>query len=636
MRRFPNGLNRMIGLRRGLALGLAVVVSLGARAAAAEPDKAAQWAPADCLIYVGCPNVHDLYEAAKKTAMYRQMQDPKLEKARGQSMEMMKSGLEEAVRSFGFGSLEELEKLGLGDLFGDKMHPRGAMCVYLSAGPDRGGDKGPRPDIAVIVDMGEDFGKFREMFDKLVQQRLDKGGKKESTEYNDVTIVTISNEAAAKSDGKKGDDEEGSDDEASGKGDSADGDVPPPFSYAYKDKIVLITSEVDVAKQALKRVKDKQSDCLASSEDYANLERACAPVGQVRLFFNLPQMFRLMEKFDKDKESIETIGKMGLCDWKAVVGTLRVGAPKGAEMSLQVNLPLGSGGKGLSKVLAMKNGTVAPPAHIDADTAMLWSMHVSPGQFYDDVLAMMDKVDPAAAKRARADDEFKAGEKDEKMSMRNDVLGQLDAPFTLSLGMKKPFNGGSLRILATMAHKNRAAMEKLMGLLPPGMFKKREMMGQQVYDVMGLPVQGVSLAMTEKLLAAGGERSVEATIRSGSGKSEALADAAAFKAVAQHVPKDAWLTMFIDSARINKFLIAMGKHEEKASGDEGEHEDADPLSTMITSVFLPMMMAGAGESMSPENLEAQGKYEGQSIITIGTKGDSIDLNIASVVGEGEK
>jgi len=636
MRRFPNGSNRMIGLRRGLALGLAVVVSLGARAAAGEPDKAAQWAPADALLFVGCSNVHDLFEAMKKTPSYQQFKDPKLAKSTESTQEGVKKGLGQLVEHMGFGSLDDLEKMGLDDMLSEKTHPRGAMCLYIAAGPDQGGDKGPRHDVALLADMGEDFGKFREMFDKLVQQRLDKGGKKESTEYQDSTIVTITNEGPAKSEKKAKDDGDEGDEEKDGGEESSAGHTPPPISYAFKDKVFLLASDVEVAKQALKRVKEKQSDCLASSEDYGNLERACAPVGQIRVFVNFPQMFKLQEKFDKDKEVIETIGKMGMRDWKALVGTIRVGMPKGADVSLQMNLPLGTASKGLSKVLAMKNGPVAPPAHIDADTALLWALHLSPGQFYDDILAMMDKVDPAAAKRARADDQIPVGEKDEKMSMRNDVLGQLDAPFTLSVGMKKPFNGGSLRILATMAHKNRAAMEKLMGLLPPGMFKKREMMGQQVYDVMGLPMTGISLAMTEKLLAAGGERSVEATIRSGSGKSEALADSADFKGVARHVPKEAWFTMYVDGVRMNKFLLAMVKHEEKTEGEESGKEDQDPLSNFITSFALPMMLAQAGEAASPEVMEAGIKYSSRLIVTIGTKGDSIELNSAMVGGEGEK
>src|SRR5262249_34747367 len=161
-----------------------------------------------------------------------------------------------------------------------------------------------------------------------------KGGKKESTDYNDVTIITISNEAAAKSEEKHKDDEGSDEDDSHAKSDDS-AKTPPPFTYAFKDKIVIIASDVEVAKQAIRRTKEKQSDCLAGSEDYTNIERACAPVGQIRLFFNLPKIFSLVEKMEKDKDTSEDMSKMGVRDWKAMVGTIRIGNPKGAEGSAQ-------------------------------------------------------------------------------------------------------------------------------------------------------------------------------------------------------------------------------------------------------------------------------------------------------------
>jgi len=601
----------------------------------AEADKGSQWAPAEAVFYLGCGNVHELFEAYKTTEAYKQSKDPKLEKSQGQFMEMLKPQINELLGEMGFGSVEELEKMGMADMMSDKLHPRGAMCIFAAAGPDLGGDKGPRPDLAVVADMGEDFGRFKELFEKFIQTRLDKGGKKDTTEYNEVSIVTISNEGGAKpaKDEDSSDDEESGDDEDSES--SSGGDAPPPVTYAFKDKTVLICSNVDVAKETLRRMKEKQPDCLAGSEDYGSLERACSPVGQIRIFFNLPRLLTLVEKYDKGSD-VKTMEKLGLKDWKPVVGTVRIASPKGVESSMQLNVPMGSAGKGLAKLLAMKNGPIAPPAHIDADTSMLMNIHVSPGQFYDDLLALMDKVDPDAAKSMRADDEISMGEKEEKMSVRNDILGNMDAPYNVAVGIRKPFGPGSLRFLMTLAHKNRAAIEKLMGFAPPGLFVKRDLMGQQVYDIGQLPIQGISMAVTDKLIAVGGERSIEATIRSSTGKADSLADAPAFKSIAQHLPKECWFTIYADGTRINRFLTAIMKQSDSADSEEPKKsDDEEPLSTMISG-FLPMMLAGAGPGMSPEVLEAQQKYAGRTLFTIGTKGDSIDINMVSVAGEGDK
>lgn len=622
---------------RMMACWSMVAVLASALPVVGAPDKGSAWAPADAVFYVGCDNVHELYEAYKNTNDYKKMKDPKLEEVKGQVVEMLKPALSDALEEMGFGSLEDLEKMGLGDMMSDKVHPRGPLCIFASAGPDQGGDKGPRPDLAMVADMGEDFDKFKEMFEKFIKTRLDKGGKRDTTEFNEVSIITISNEAAAKptEETKPADDdsEEDGDDEGDDSA-SSSGEAPPPVTYAYKDKMVLICSNADVAKETLRRMKEKQSNSLSGSDDYANLERACAPVGQVRMFVNLPRIFALVEKYDKDGEDFKTIQKLGMTDWKALVGTVRIGSPKGAEMSMQMNLPLGSAGKGLAKLLAMKNGSIAPPAHVDADTAMVMNMHVSPPTFYDELLALMDKVDPDTAKSMRADDEIKMGEKEEKMSVRNDIIGHLDAPFNFAVGIKKPFGPGSLRFLITLAHKNRAAIEKLMGFAPAGMFNKRDLLGQQVYDIQNPMGVAVAMAVTDKVIAVGGERSIEATVRSGAGKAEPLGDSAAFKSIAQFAPKDCWFMTYIDGVRINKFLIAVQKTD-SSEGEEKANDDDDPLSTMISG-FIPMMLAGAGPGMSPESLEAQTKYEGRTLFTIGTKGDSIDLNVVSVAGDGEK
>lgn len=626
-------------LRAGRVAVLSMVgVLVAGLQALAAPDKGSQWAPADAVVYVGCDNVHDLYETYKTTNSYKKMKDPKLEEVQGQLIEMIKPALSDTLEEMGFGSIDEMEKMGLADILSEKVHPRGAMCMFAAAGPDRGGDKGPRPDIALVADMGDDFGKFKEMFDKFIKTRLDKGGKKETTEFNDVSIITISNETAAKpakeekpADGDA--DEEGGDD---GDGASSSGDdAPPPVTYAYKDKTVLVCSNADVAKETLRRMKEKQSDSLASSEDYANLERACAPVGQVRMFVNVPRILALAEKYDKDGDDFKTMQKLGMTDWKSLVGTIRIGSPKGTEMSMQMNLPLGSAGKGLAKLLAMKNGPTAPPAQVDADSAMVMNLHLSPPQFYDDLLALMEKVDPDAAKSMRADDEIKMGEKEEKMSVRNDIIGNLDAPFDFAVGIKKPYGPGSLRFLITQAHKNRAAIEKLMGFAPPGMFEKRDLLGQQVYDIQNPMGVKISMAVTDKVIAVGGERSIEATVRSGAGKSEPLGDAAAFKSIAQHAPKECWFMMYFDSVRINNFLIAIQKEAGGSDDEEKKGDDDDQLSTMVSG-FIPMMLAGAGPGMTPEVLEAQNKYEGRTLFTIGTKGDSIDINMVAVTGEGDK
>lgn len=274
-------MRRPAHLRVGRVVGClsAMVVLASALPVQAEPDKGSQWAPADAVFYVGCGNVHELYEAYKGTSAYKQFKDPKLEKVQGQMMEMVKPALDEMLGDMGFGSIEELEKMGVADMMSDKVHPRGAMCIFASAGPDQGGDKGPRPDLALVADMGDDFGKFKEMFEKFIQTRLDKGGKKDTTEFSGVSIVTISNEAAAKpakdekasDDSDDGEEEPGDDEDSS----ASSGNTPPPVTYAYKEKMVLVCSNADVAKETLRRMKEKQSDTLASSDDYANLERAC-------------------------------------------------------------------------------------------------------------------------------------------------------------------------------------------------------------------------------------------------------------------------------------------------------------------------------------------------------------------------
>jgi hypothetical protein len=153
------------------------------------------------------------------------------------------------------------------------------------------------------------------------------------------------------------------------------------------------------------------------------------------------------------------------------------------------------------------------------------------------------------------------------------------------------------------------------------------MMGQQVYDVTQIPVEGVSLAVTENIAAAGSEKAVETVVRSGSGKAEALSDDPEFKRLAALGPKEAWAVAYIDGRTINDFMLSFLKKSDEADkpDDDAETEDgdADRFSQFVWR-FMPMI-AMAGQ-MEEETVKAQARYQSQMLFTIGTKGTSLELN----------
>ncbi|MCZ6816713.1 MAG: hypothetical protein O7F76_08420 [Planctomycetota bacterium] len=605
-----------------LAISLASVAPL-ASATAQESDRPAEWAPADAVFFIGSPDVHDAVEAGKKTVLKDYFEDPDLKDTRDTMFEQMREAAEGLFESLGMRDLENIEELGLGKLEISKLYPHGGACVFgtlESAGSD---ETEPSGEFQFVAEMGKNYGELRELVEKLTKKFQDRKFKRETTRFRGTTIVTLIPPA---------DEESDSDDEAWADDDEED---PSPIVYAFHKKTFLLGSDVDLTKQTLLRMTERKSDCLAASSDYTHLSRTCSPVGQLRVYVNLPRIFKIMGEADPDYA--RGFAAWGLSAWKPLVGTLRIGRPKGVVYTLQMNLPLGSTEKGLGKILAMKNRPVSPPKYIDADTAMLVVCNLAAGNIFDEILVSMERFDADTAQAMRAGLDVPWGDDGETINVRNDLIGLFEGPFTISIGLKKPFGANSIRILVAMAHKNRAGLEKLFNALTGGPLKKRDMLGQQVYEVAGpMMIQGLALAVTERLFVAGSNNSIGSAIRAEKSEAEGLAGEEAFTKIAEYLPDEAWLTIYYDSQRLGQFLIDLTKKTDDSEKDGLSigNMEKDDLSQSIAQI-LPMllMMGGAPDA---DSMEASLKYEGSWVMTATTRGKSIDFQVVGVSPERAK
>lgn len=592
-------------------------------ATAQESDRPAEWAPADAVLFLGCPDVHEAVEAGKKTVLKDYFEDPALKNERVKMLEGLRAQVEGFLESLGLKDLEKIEDLELGKLEIAELYPHGGACAFLTLESAGTGESEPSGEFQFVAEMGKNFGELRELVEKLTKEFQEREFKRETTRFRGTTIVSLIPPAQEDKEDSDEDDESGLD---SGE------EEPSPIVYAFHKKAFLIGSDVDLTKQTLLRMAERKSDCLAASSDYTHLSRTCSPVGQLRAFVNLPRMYKILGEADPD--TARTFAALGLLAWKPLVGTLRIGQPQGALYTFQANLPLGSTESGLGKILSMKNRPVSPPKYIDADTAFMLVCNLEAGDVFDEILATMERVDADTAKSVRASLDVPLGDDGETMNLRNDLIGLFEGPFSLSIALKKPFGANSIRILAAIAHKNRAGLEKVLNPLTGGMFEKRDMLGQQVYEIAGpAMIRGLAVAVTERLLVAGSNNSIGSAIRAEKSETEGLAGEKGFQQIAKFVPDDVWLTVYYDSQTLARFVIDLTKKNEDSDKDglSTGNAEKDELSQSIAQM-LPMMLMMGG-APDTDSMKASLKYEGKWVMTASTRGKSLDIRMVGISPE---
>ncbi|MGE0479403.1 MAG: hypothetical protein AB7Q17_02915 [Phycisphaerae bacterium] len=586
-------------MRRTLPL-LTLWSLLLAPAALAQGEKSdpAVWAPNDALAFVGIADTEKLWSDFQKTAGYALMKESEGGKGGG-SLDL--------PQQF-FKTFQERVAKAL-DVTPDQLkNPfKGPVALYLTAPAA----KGEEPEPGLVASVG-DAATMKKYYETAVRKLKAAADKHESVSAGAHSIDVFTKDKDAESADSAGDEEDEADEpenEFEGMLDkmfSAES-MPPMLALCLTDDRVLAAPSADAVKAALRRNADSD-DTLARTEDYKTLQRLFKPVGSAAMLVNLPRIFEIAKRDDEDFDKLYSA--LGLNGFRSVIGHLQMAGPE-FDSKLEVLALVTGDRSGLCKILSMDNRDVAPLASTPADASIFMSLNVNMAKLIDEIERIVRQQDPDMADQMRASMEKMETPDGETMNLRKDVIDQLREPLAGFLSFSRPYGADSARMLLSLGHRNKAAIDKLFGMVP--MFVPRDVRGTQVYDFM---MGGVSLATTNDQFVAGSTAAVEASLQTAS--ADGLGSDATFKRVAAQAPKEAWFTLYVDYRRFMGSLVGLAEVREKL---EEAAQTGNPGAQMTLG-----MLGMFGEAMSAEHVDASKKllkHYAPSIATIATTPEGI-------------
>jgi len=574
----------------GVVVGFLLLGVLPALAQKADP---ADWAPADALVFVGVDDLKDLRSRLENTTSFALFNDP-LAKEVDEQIKLVHTVTEQFTERLA--KLMNVPAERVTSPFG------GALAFYLQAT----GDKESPVHFAAVCGVA-DKSLMQEYYDKIVAHLKGAADQHEMTDFASQQIATFKRTRAAEA-------HEGFDPEALMSGGAAMMDViekgldhlfsadavPPSLALCLANDRLIVADTAEVVQDVLRE--QRRAGTLKETPDYRTLVKKFEPLGSIRFLINTPRLFELAQA-DMDDEGRKWFNIFGFRAVKSAIGHIAV---NGEEYNYRFEglLLMDEQRSGLPKILTMANREVAPPASVPADALMCASVNVDPSAVLDEVERMIRQSDENMA------NQFSQGlsveTPDGKIDLRKQLFGNLRGPLAFSLQVARPYAVDSFRLLISIAHRDREAMERLLAQvagMAQGMVTTRDLAGKQVLD-MGMV--GMSLAAGADTIYLGSTPMVETSLQSASG--DRLADDAVFRRAARLAPREAFALVYADARRLMEAGIELSKHVEAM-----QREMFNPAAQMGAS------MVGALGGIEPDKLEQARKllkYYGQSLSTV--------------------
>ncbi|MCG3125612.1 MAG: hypothetical protein CHACPFDD_00437 [Phycisphaerae bacterium] len=572
-----------------------------AATAASQNVDPAEWAPRDALVFVGVTDSAELWERVKKTSIYNVMSD----KDAGKSMAPVTQLTEKFMQKLAAAINLTPEQV---------QNPFGGPAAISLAIPS--GKK--LDDAAPLAVLGV---KRRDLMAQYYESAVKKLGdaaaehKKENVGswQIDTFVGRPKDEQAAQHDDDV--DPFGLDETAiaawaekvTGELFSPDA-LPDNLALCLADDRLIVAHDADAVREALRRSGPRES--LAGDDDYRSLPRHFPKLGPVRFFVNVPRFVELGAAESPD--SAKTLDALGLRSFGALLAHLSVGTDEHDFLGESLLLTRGER-SGLARILTMDNRPVAPADVVPESASIYVSLNLSFAALFDEIEKILRQTDPAAADEMRTGMENTPTPSGETMNMRKDVIDNLRAPLDFYLAFGKPYGVETSRLMVSIGHRNRDAIEKVLGMIPPPFLAPREVRGARIFDA---PMGGVSVAASSDTVFLGNTAGVESALNS-SRADGSLAASATFRKVAQHAPREAWLTFYADNRQFMEAIFGLLEKSEEISSSGATNPAA------MIGLQIALSTAGGEEKPDVEALRRLLKYYGTSILTLTTTPDGI-------------
>lgn len=599
------------------ALFALCVAALGADMATAARDAdPATWAPPGTLVYFGISDVNKLWKEIEASPGYKAMQDPDL-KQLGQRVAFNATVLDQVKARLAKAIDVEPDKL--------KSPFDGAITLYI---PPPGSSKS-EPQPVFIAGIGD-----KELM-KTYYEKAVKKMREAASEYTPETAGTAKIDVFSfeKKKEAKGDDEDGDMEHADEDGGDRNGageelasqlveqifskGLPPKLAVCLTDERLIVAADKDQIQDALRR--ERGGDSLAGSDEYKAFERKFDVKGTARFMINVRKLIELSAEKDEENGK-KMMDALGAKSFRSLIGQV-VYDGKSYDYKLDAVMLMTGERTGLAKILSMKNRPTAPASAALGETCVSFCLNMNPGELLDEIERILRQSDPDEADQMRTAMSAVPLGPEGKVDLRKELFDNLREPLAINIGFTKPFDQTSTRVILSVGHKNKEALERFFGKVAEatGQLTTRDLRGTQVFDT---PFKA-SLAVTSDAILAGSTPAVEAALASSGGENGLAADAA-FKRAAALASKESSMMFYVDGRRLMEALLEIAKDR-----------DALMMSAMTNPLnMVPAGMAEAYGEIKPEQREKAKKmleYVGATIGTLTNTEDGLHVTIVNLL-----
>lgn len=622
----------MTSQRRIALSALTAALLLGTASPGRAADDPAEWAPADAMIYAGVANCDRLCEDFKKLASWRMFHDPAAEKSVQPYERIFEKLKALAASKLGLASPKELD-----------VRPHGAIAFWLNARPDA--EHESVPQFVLVADMGRDLEPTQRLLSAVVDKCIAGGARRETSESAgaQVTVVKFPDKSASdapaepttSAGGKALADEIieiitaeklGNEEIIAEMVREAINEFEPPeqFAYAFAGSRLVLANDLPAAGGGLRILRDGRDQSLAGGPAVRLLRGKCDADAPIHFIMNVPEFVALGMREDP-----EDFGKFAsAANLKAFgPGVLTIAFAPSTELDSRVRgyLEIRDMQTGIGRILKLANTSTQPPPTVSATTAAYASLNLDAGVIMDEIIKITGRMDPDDGQELQA--AMKAPLPDgSTLDIQNDVLAHLSGPLFGRLTLESPYSPDDMNVLIGIGHKSRPAIDRLIGLIPPGTLNPREMMGATVYDpgALPIPIVGLQMAVTDRtLIPIGTQRAVEAHIRAETASEGGLATESGFRELARHVP-DRTCGMFFQNNLIS-YDAGLAAHK------AGPYPDEPPIFGSTVGKLLQWQLGKNFIAADLDSPEALRKYQTLNLATLTSESDGLRLDVVSIL-----
>ncbi len=470
--------------------GAAILMAFGT-AMADQP--VAKMLPGNCLLYVEVKDVKALQENFKKTALYGLYSDPSMKEVvtgtEKKVTEAIDKWLKDAWKSEGIENPPETLPRPEGRVvLAVRLDVKAKQVPKMEWSEEANEMKanGTRevkeiePQVFIMADMGSHAEAAKDLIKQLVEKAVAKGStrKTETIRSLEVQILTP---AAKDAKDKDAESEESSDAAKS----PLTAPMPQTTVWAWQGTTLLLASDVAFFKDVATRMDASDQDSLADEKDFQKiLNQLQGDTADVWVYVSAKSALTAIKAKvnesadevvqgpggstpDKSQQTDKIIQSLGV-DGLTGIGLAVAVAPNDME-DARVRFMVGLDGppRGIVEIFAPAAMSTKPTALITKDVASFFVANCDLAKVYDKLIAIATEVSGQPIEESiKGTLKQLAGEGNEPIDLRKDLMEQITGPATMLVTANKPYDSmDAERFTFALGLRDGAAVDKTIGKL---------------------------------------------------------------------------------------------------------------------------------------------------------------------------